>query len=134
MQSIINEFPCLTEIFSKIDQKKTMAFLKYSEGYYDSPDEMFLFDLWEEVHKKLDDDLHQDISMWDRYIMHDQLDYLLNLNHLLFDAGFEGRYMFDFHNYPPEEDGDELYEQLQQISPFRNLPPEPMIQADELLK
>jgi hypothetical protein len=124
MNKITEKFPCLTNIFSKLDQRKIMAYLKYSDGgYYDCPDEMFLFDLWEDCHTKLDSTLDANITLWDRYIIHDQLDYLLFSNDLLFNVEMEGRYMFDFYQYPPEEDDheDSLYNRLQKISPFENI-------------
>jgi hypothetical protein len=131
MKNITDEFSCLIDIFSKIEQRKTMAYIKYSDGYYEHPEELFLFDLWEDCHNLVDQTLSDEISLWDRYIVHDKLDFLLKINELLFDVEFEGRYMFDFYEYPPEGDM-ENYEKLQEISPFRSLPIEKSVKIDWL--
>ena len=133
MTNIINEFSCLTDIFSKIEQRKTMDYIKYSDGgYYDCAQEMFLYGLWEDCHQQLDKTLPEGISLYNRYIVHDRLDYLLKINDLLFDVEMEGRFMFDFYEYPPEGDMN-TYEELQYISPFRKLGPlDPPLRLQEL--
>lgn len=132
MKQIIQTFPCLLSILENLEQRKTMAYLKFSgPGYYDHPEELFLFELWEDLHNELDKNLKNKISLWDRYREHDQLDYLLQINDLLWNVEFEGRYMFDYYSYP--EQGDtKTYEQLEAISPFRNLPPVKIISLKEL--
>ena len=133
MKNIINEFSCLTDIFSKFEQRKTIDYIKYSDGgYYDSPQELFLYGLWEDCHQELDKTISNEISLYNRYVIHDQLDYLLKTNDLLFDVEMEGRFMFDFYEYPPEGDMD-TYEELQNISPFRKLgPPDPPQRLEDL--
>lgn len=131
-QKIIDKFPCLESIFDKIEQIKTFTYLSFiGEGYYDSLEEFFLYELWVRCHEKLDTTLPPNIEKWDQYIIHDELDFILHQHDLLYSLDEEGRYMWDYHDYP-EEGNVKLYEELQKISPFRSVPYPPLIKGEDL--
>jgi hypothetical protein len=120
-------YPCLTHIFDNLNLRKMKAYLEYVEGgYYDHPDELFLESLWEDVHDKFDTTLPKDISIWDRYIAHDQLDFKLYQNGLLWNLEYEGSWFVN-NFYRPSNSLDELmneenfYDELEKISPFRTI-------------
>ena len=135
-QSIINQFPYLTPVFDKIDQMKTMAYLKYNDGgFWDCPEELFLDNLWEQCHLALDQLLPKKVDTEDSaeeyYQRHDQLDFILYQHDLIWSVDtYEGEWAGS--NQIEQEMWDKIIDKVTSQSPFRSLPKESLLRAEDL--
>lgn len=133
IQRIITSYPCLEEVFSKYEQQKSLAYLKFtSGGFWDYPLEELHSDLHWKSHDTFDETLPKDISLKDRYLEHEKIDFILWEEGLITIGEFEN-WMFEVYNHPSEEE-DDLYEDYNKLSPFNDVIQEQMLKAKDLLK